>query len=184
MGPSGCGKSTLLNLIGGLDIPTSGEIFINGRSIGKLSDRQLSLLRREKIGIIFQFFNLLPTLTVRENVELPLLLMGINSTQAHQKADTLLEQVGLFQRATHWIHELSGGELQRVAIARALIHHPEIILADEPTGNLDSKTGSEILKLLKTFSEKSGYTLLLATHSQEAARYADRVVALKDGMVV
>jgi putative ABC transport system ATP-binding protein len=184
MGPSGCGKSTLLNLVGGLDVPTSGEILVNGLSIGTLSDRRLSLFRREKIGIVFQFFNLLPTLTARENVELPLLLKGVSPKEAGQKAEILLEQVGLAPRKHHGIHELSGGEMQRVAIARALIHDPEIILADEPTGNLDSKTGSDILKLLKTISEKSDYTVLLATHSQEAAHYADRIITLKDGMIV
>ena len=184
MGPSGCGKSTLLNLVGGLDVPTSGTIFIRGLSLGKLSDRQLSLFRRENIGIVFQFFNLLPTLTVRENAELPLLLKGVPPAEAGRRAAALLEQVGLSHRLAHGVHELSGGEMQRVAIARALIHNPEIILADEPTGNLDSKTGSDILKLLKTLSEESGTTLLLATHSLEAAHYADRIVNLRDGMIV
>lgn len=184
MGPSGCGKSTLLNLVGGLDIPTSGAIFVRGLSLGKLSDRQLSLFRREHLGIVFQFFNLLPTLTVRENAELPLLLKGVPPAEAGQRAEALLEQVGLSHRLTHGVHELSGGEMQRVAIARALIHNPAIILADEPTGNLDSKTGSDILKLLKTLSEKAGATLLLATHSLEAAHYADRIVNLRDGMMV
>lgn len=184
MGPSGCGKSTLLNLIGGLDVPTSGEVFIDGLSLGKLSDRRLSLLRREKIGIVFQFFNLLPTLNVRENTELPLLLKGVSPKEAGRRAEILLDRVGLSHRTTHAIHELSGGEMQRVAIARALIHNPEIILADEPTGNLDSKTGSEILKLFKSISEESEYTVLLATHSLEATQYADRVINLRDGMVI
>lgn len=184
MGPSGCGKSTLLNLIGGLDVPTSGEVFIDGLSLGKLSDRRLSLLRREKIGIVFQFFNLFPTLNVRENTELPLLLKGVSPKEAGRRAEILLDRVGLSHRTTHAIHELSGGEMQRVAIARALIHNPEIILADEPTGNLDSKTGSEILKLFKSISEESEYTVLLATHSLEATQYADRVINLRDGMVI
>ncbi|HWP49954.1 MAG TPA: ABC transporter ATP-binding protein [Candidatus Limnocylindrales bacterium] len=184
MGPSGCGKSTLLNLVGGLDVPTSGEVFIDNLSLGKLSDRQLSLLRREKIGIVFQFFNLLPTLNVQENTELPLLLQGVSPKEASRRAEVLLSRVGLSHRMTHAIHELSGGEMQRVAIARALIHNPEIILADEPTGNLDSKTGSDILKLLKSFSEESEYTVLLATHSLEATRYADRVINLRDGRVL
>ncbi len=184
MGPSGCGKSTLLNLVGGLDVPTSGEIFIDGLPLGKLTDRQLSLLRREKIGIVFQFFNLLPTLNVQENTELPLLLQGVSPKEASRKAEVLLSRVGLSHRMTHAVHELSGGEMQRVAIARALIHNPEIILADEPTGNLDSKTGSDILKLLKSISEESEYTVLLATHSLEATRYADRVIHLRDGRVL
>jgi putative ABC transport system ATP-binding protein len=183
-GPSGCGKSTLLNLVGGIDVPTAGEVVVDGQALSRLSDRALSLYRREKVGFVHQLFNLLPTLTAAENVALPLLLKGIGAGEARARARRQLEAVGMGQREGHWPHQLSGGEQQRVAIARAIVHEPPIILADEPTGNLDSKAGTEVLDLLSWLVLAQGRTLLLATHSREAAGRAQRVVALRDGAVV
>ncbi len=184
VGPSGCGKSTLLNLVGGIDVPTSGEVVVDGAALSGLSDRALSLYRREKVGFVHQLFNLLPTLTALENVALPLLLKATGGREAREQARRQLDAVGIGGRAAHWPHQLSGGEQQRVAIARAIVHGPPIILADEPTGNLDSKAGQEVLDLLAWLVTAQGRTLLLATHSREAAARAARAVALRDGMVV
>jgi putative ABC transport system ATP-binding protein len=183
MGPSGCGKSTLLNLIGGLDQPTSGEIIIAGRPTSGFGDADWTRLRRTQIGMIFQFFNLLPMLTAFENVALPLLLRGDPQHAAKEKAEATLSAVGLAHRITHLPSALSGGEMQRVAIARADAMSPQILLADEPTGNLDSKIGEEILALLASRSKSSGVTLLLATHSAQAIPFADQIIHLKDGEV-
>jgi len=182
MGPSGSGKSTLLNLIGGLDQPTSGEIFIDGSPLHGISDDELTLIRRRKVGFIFQFFNLLPILTAEENVALPLLLDGIPFAQVREKAVTLLEKVGLGGRIGHRPEQLSGGEMQRVAIARALVTDPAVLLADEPTGNLDSNRSKEILELLKDLNKK-GQTIVMVTHDSSAALFGTRIVRLKDGSV-
>ncbi len=180
MGPSGSGKSTLLNLIGGLDQPTSGEIFIDGRPLHGISDDELTLIRRRKVGFIFQFFNLLPILTAAENVGLPLLLEGVPFSEVKPKAVRLLEQVGLAERVEHRPEQLSGGEMQRVAIARALISSPAVLLADEPTGNLDSHTSEDIFMLLKSLHEQ-GQTIVMVTHDSRAAAYGSRIITLKDG---
>ncbi len=180
MGASGSGKSTLLNLIGGLDQPTSGEIFIDGRPLHGISDYELTLIRRRRVGFIFQFFNLLPILTAAENVSLPLLLEGTPYPEARPKAAKLLEQVGLGARKEHRPEQLSGGEMQRVAIARALISDPAVLLADEPTGNLDSHTSEEIFMLLKSLHDQ-GQTIVLVTHDLRAAAYGSRIITLKDG---
>lgn len=185
MGPSGCGKTTLLNCIGGLDKPTSGQIFVDGEDISALSETALTLLRREKIGFIFQFFHLLSTLTVRENVELPLdLAGGLPPGEIRARVDELLQYVGIYDRAEFYPAQLSGGEMQRAAVARAVIHRPQIILADEPTGNLDTDNGRRILDLLKSLCKERGETILIATHSTDAAAYADRTVCVKDGKIV
>jgi putative ABC transport system ATP-binding protein len=181
MGPSGSGKSTLLNIISGLDRPTEGDVLIDGRSTRALSEVAWTMLRRRQIGIVFQFFNLLPALTAQENVELPLLLRGDAHPQA--RAQACLKAVGLADRAGHRPSELSGGEQQRVALARALVHEPALLLADEPTGNLDSKIGHEIIELMKTLGQHNGQTIILATHSREAAAVADRVVTMRDGAI-
>jgi putative ABC transport system ATP-binding protein len=181
MGPSGSGKSTLLHLIGGLDRPSDGELLVDGRLIAQMTDNQVTLFRRAKIGFVFQFFNLLPTLTASENVALPLVLGGETKSAAENRADELLGRVGLERRRDHLPEELSGGEIQRVAIARALAYGPPILLADEPTGNLDSATGESILNLLRRISRDDGCTVVMVTHSQEAARRADRVILLRDG---
>ena len=181
MGPSGSGKSTLLNLISGLDRPTEGEIVIEGRSTRGFSESDWTLLRRERLGIVFQFFNLLPGLTAQENVELPLLLSG--DLQPQEQAEASLRRVGLAHRARHRPAELSGGEQQRVALARALVHHPALLLADEPTGNLDSIIGHEIVRLMKGLAHENGQTVILATHSREAASEADRILVMRDGSV-
>jgi putative ABC transport system ATP-binding protein len=178
MGPSGSGKSTLMHLIGGLDRPTSGELLVNGRLID-----QMALFRRYKIGFVFQFFNLLPTLTALENVALPLVLDGRSKAESDKRAQALLARTGLDKRRDHLPDELSGGEIQRVAVARALAFNPPILLADEPTGNLDSKTGEAILSLLKEINREEDCTVVVVTHSQEAARYGDRTIFLRDGRV-
>jgi putative ABC transport system ATP-binding protein len=183
MGPSGSGKSTLLHLIGGLDRPTSGEILVDGRLIGQMADDQVTLFRRRKIGFIFQFFNLLPTLTAMENVALPLVLDGQAKSVADQLAASLLAKVGLAHRKNHLPEELSGGEIQRVAIARALCFSPPLLLADEPTGNLDSKNGAAILDLLRWLNQQDGCTIVMVTHSEEAANAAQRRIYLLDGKV-
>ena len=183
-GPSGCGKSTLLNLVGGIDVPTSGQVVVDGAVLAGLPDRALSLYRREKVGFVHQLFNLLPTLTALENVALPLQLQGAGGGEARRQARRQLEAVGMGGRGAHWPHQLSGGEQQRVAIARAIVHGPPIILADEPTGNLDSTAGREVLEMLSWLVTAQGRTLLLATHSREAAARAGRLVALRDGRVV
>ena len=183
MGQSGSGKSTLLHLIGGLDRPSSGELLVADRLIGQMSDDHVTLFRRSKIGFIFQFFNLLPTLSAAENVALPFVLDGRSKAEADQRAATLLAKVGLQHRRHHLPEELSGGEIQRVAIARALAFNPPILLADEPTGNLDSKNGLAILDLLRHVNQQDGCTIVMVTHSQEAAAYADRKIFLRDGRV-
>ena len=184
MGPSGSGKSTLLHLMGGLDRPTDGELLVDGRLIAQMTDDQVTLFRRTRIGFIFQFFNLLPTLTAAENVALPLVLGGIAKKESEMRADELLERVGLAPRMHHLPEELSGGEIQRVAIARALAYRPPILLADEPTGNLDSNTGEAILALLRQINQNDNCTVVMVTHSHEAARSADRVITLRDGRLV
>ncbi len=183
VGPSGSGKSTLLHLIGGLVRPTGGEVWVNGMELGRSSDRELVLYRRDTLGFVFQSFNLLPIKTAWENVAVPLMLAGVAPERRRARAMALLEQLGLGQRAHHRPAELSGGEQQRVAIARALANHPRLILADEPTGNLDSRTGGEIMALLQRLVRDEGLTLLLVTHDMAVARYADRIVHLRDGMV-
>jgi len=183
MGQSGSGKSTLLHLIGGLDRPSSGELLVDDRLIGQMSDDQVTLFRRSRIGFIFQFFNLLPTLSAAENVALPYVLDGRSKREADERAETLLDKVGLQHRQQHLPEELSGGEIQRVAIARALAFNPPILLADEPTGNLDSKNGLAILDLLRQVNRQDGCTIVMVTHSDEAAAYADRKIYLRDGRV-
>lgn len=183
MGQSGSGKSTLLHLIGGLDRPTSGELLVDGRLIGQMADDQVTLFRRSQIGFVFQFFNLLPTLTAMENVALPFVLDGRAKSEADGRAAILLAKVGLDKRKDHLPEELSGGEIQRVAIARALSFRPPILLADEPTGNLDSKNGTAILDLLRQINQEDGCTVVMVTHSEEAASYADRRIYLRDGRV-
>jgi putative ABC transport system ATP-binding protein len=182
MGASGSGKSTFLNLIGGLDQPTGGEIFIDGRPLHGISDDELTLIRRRRVGFIFQFFNLLPILTAVENVSLPLLLEGAPFSEIKPKAVKILEQVGLGARTEHRPEQLSGGEMQRVAISRALISNPAVLLADEPTGNLDSHTSQEIYLLLKSLHDQ-GQTIVMVTHDSRAAAYGSRIITLKDGMV-
>jgi len=183
VGPSGSGKSTLLNLIGGLDRPTAGEIRIDGRNIAQLSDDDLTRLRRDKIGFIFQFFNLLPSLNCMENVALPLHLKGMPKAQTIARARELLDLVQLGHRLEHLPDELSGGERQRVAIARALAFYPPILLADEPTGNLDSHTGAEILALIRDLHQRLGATVLIVTHDSGVAESCARTVTLHDGRI-
>ena len=183
MGPSGSGKSTLLHLIGGLDRPTRGDLLVDGRLIGQMADDDVTLFRRTKIGFVFQFFNLLPTLTALENVALPLVLDGVAKAEADRKAEALIEKVGLVARKHHLPEEMSGGEIQRIAVARALAFNPPLLLADEPTGNLDSKNGDAVLFLLREINKNDGCTIVLVTHSQEAASYGDRRIVLKDGRV-
>lgn len=184
MGPSGSGKSTLLNLVCGLDEPTSGEVRIDGTNIASLDDDARTRLRREKIGMVFQTFNLLSTLTALENVALPLRLSGSSKKEADSRAKAMLEKVGLGARVTHRPDQMSGGERQRIAIARALIFQPPVLLADEPTGNLDSKTGEEILALMDDLHSEFNTTILMVTHNEEAAEHCDRVIRLRDGKVV
>jgi putative ABC transport system ATP-binding protein len=183
MGPSGSGKSTLLHLIGGLDRPTSGELLVDQRLVGQMADDQVTLFRRTRIGFVFQFFNLLPTLTALENVTLPFVLDGRSKEAAEQKAKALLDKVGLENRKDHLPEEMSGGEIQRIAVARALAFDPPILLADEPTGNLDSKTGESILSLLRQINREAGCTIVMVTHSQEAARCGDRTIFFRDGKI-
>jgi putative ABC transport system ATP-binding protein len=181
MGPSGSGKSTLLNLVSALDVPTAGRIHIDGQDIGTLDDDALTLFRRRKVGLIFQFFNLLPTLNAADNVLLPVMLERKATQADRDRARAILESVGLGKRAHHHVHELSGGEMQRVAIARSLILEPRLILADEPTGNLDSATGRAILSLLKKTARDHGTTVVMVTHDRAAAEAGDRLVCLRDG---
>jgi putative ABC transport system ATP-binding protein len=183
MGPSGSGKSTLLHLIGGLDRPTSGELLVDQRLIGQMADDQVTLFRRTRIGFVFQFFNLLPTLTALENITLPFVLDGRSKTEAEQRAMTLLVKVGLENRKDHLPEELSGGEIQRIAVARALTFDPPILLADEPTGNLDSKTGESVLSLLRQINRENNCTIVMVTHSREAARCGDRTIFFRDGKI-
>ncbi len=183
MGPSGSGKSTLLHLIGGLDKATEGEVTIAGQPLSLLKDTQITLLRRRNVGFVFQFFNLLPTLTAEENITLPLLIDGKNLRKYQERLTALLDLIGLTDRRSHKPEQLSGGEQQRVALARALITEPAIVLADEPTGNLDSKTGTTIMELLRRSCDELGQTVIVVTHDPRAAAYADRVVFLRDGLI-
>lgn len=183
VGPSGSGKSTLLNLIGGLDRPSGGEIWVEDLELGKASDKRLVRYRRDRIGFIFQSFNLLATRSAVENVEVPLMLAGQNRKFRRDRALDLLDRVGLGKRAGHKPNELSGGEMQRVAIARALANNPALLLADEPTGNLDSKTGKDILNMLGELLRTQGLTMVLVTHDMNVASYADRIVHLLDGKI-
>jgi putative ABC transport system ATP-binding protein len=182
MGPSGSGKSTLMNLLGCLDTPTSGEYWLNGKDVSKLDDNNLAEIRNKEIGFVFQTFNLLPRSTALENVMLPLIYAGFNKIKRLERAKEVIEQVQLSDRSQHKPNELSGGQRQRVAIARALVNHPSIILADEPTGNLDSKTSIEIMGLLEEI-HKSGNTIIVVTHEEDIAQHAHRIIRLKDGKV-
>ncbi len=181
MGPSGSGKSTLLHLLGALESPTAGTIALAGRRFDGLDDRELTLLRRDGIGFVFQFFNLLPALTAEENVLLPALIAGRRDDAIRQRARTLLDRVGLAPRADHLPAELSGGEQQRVSIARALLMEPELVLADEPTGNLDTRSEAQILELLAELNQRDGHTIVMVTHDPGAAAVAQRVIFLRDG---
>jgi putative ABC transport system ATP-binding protein len=183
MGPSGSGKSTLMHLMGALDTPSSGRAIFHGQDLQTLSDRQRSLLRRERIGFVFQAFNLLPTLTAAENVALPLLLAGISRSTALERAGECLERVNLSHRADHFPDELSGGEMQRVAVARALVADPEAVLCDEPTGNLDTQTSREILSLLAKLPEPGKRAVVMVTHDPTAAAYGTRLVRIRDGLI-
>ena len=184
LGKSGSGKSTLLNLIGGIDIPDSGQIWLDGQDLSALSERERTFFRRTRIGFVFQFYNLIPTLTVGENISLPLELNRVPMTEAREKVRRLLKTVGLLERWETFPEKLSGGEQQRVALARALVHDPLLILADEPTGNLDEETGTHVLSLLARLAREQNRTLLMVTHSREAASYADRVLRLTHGQLV
>jgi putative ABC transport system ATP-binding protein len=183
-GPSGCGKSTLIHLLAGLEYPTAGEIFVDGLALHTAEDRALTQYRRRQVGLVFQFFNLLPTMNVLENVSFPLLLQGVPPQESEKRAAELIELVGLADRSTHFIHQLSGGEQQRTAIARALVHRPVLLIADEPTGNLDSHSASTVMRLLKKIGAEQLTTLIVVTHSDEVARAASRRVEMRDGKVV
>jgi len=183
MGPSGSGKSTLLYLIGGLDKPTSGSVKIKGNELSEMKDKEQSIMRRRDIGFVFQFYNLIPNLSVEENVILPVLLDGKKLKDYRSKLDDILEVVGLADRRTHTPRELSGGQQQRVAIARALVNEPDIILADEPIGNLDTKTGTEVMQLLQRINREKKKTIVQVTHSKEAADYGNRIINVRDGKV-
>ncbi len=184
MGPSGSGKSTLLHMIGVLDRPTSGKIYLDGIDISKLNDSELARLRGKKIGFVFQFFNLYPTLSARENIELPMLILERDKDERETKSSKLLKTVGLEKRAEHLPSQLSGGERQRVAISRALANDPPLLLADEPTGNLDSKSGEEIMKFMDKLQKEEKVTVVMVTHEQHIAKYAERIIRLKDGKIV
>jgi putative ABC transport system ATP-binding protein len=183
-GPSGCGKTTLLNLFGGLDRPTAGSINVDGNNITHYSDAELVKFRREKVGFVFQFFNLIPTLTAEENIAVPMRLMSKPSEERTKRTDELLDLVGLKERAVHKPDELSGGEQQRIAIAVSLANDPPILLADEPTGELDTKTGQEMLDLFKTLNQKFGKTIIIVTHDQRAAIIAHRTLEIVDGEII
>ncbi len=184
VGASGSGKSTLLNIIGGIDTPTDGRVIVAGREVTSLGDREMTRLRREVIGIVFQFFNLMPTLSVVENVMLPAELAGANRAESREHAMELLRRVGMEHRADHIPNELSGGEMQRTAIARALINRPQILLADEPTGNLDSANGAIVLDMLQEMASVNALTLVMATHDRSIAGRAGRIIEMRDGRVV
>ena len=183
MGPSGCGKSSLLHLCGAMDRPTSGNITIEGIPLQGLDDLRLTRLRRSRIGFVFQFFNLLPTLTVAENVALPLLLAGVSKGKAEGEASRWIDRVGLTSRRGHFPHQLSGGEMQRAGLARAVAHEPALVLADEPTGNLDSTNSVRVLELLRELNDETGVAVLLATHSVDIAAGAKRVLHMRDGVL-
>lgn len=182
LGKSGSGKSTLLNIISGIDVPDSGSVAIDGTDITKLSEKERTIVRRNKIGFIFQFFNLIPTLTVKENLQLPLELKNIS--EQVEKINSVLKEVGLSNKANTYPDKLSGGEQQRIAIARALIHNPDIILADEPTGNLDYETGLQIIHLLDRVVKKKGKTMIMVTHSKDVIGLADKIFSLKEGKLI
>ena len=182
-GPSGCGKTTLLHLLAGLDTPTSGEIYVDSLALHEATDAALTEYRRRRLGLVFQFFNLLPTMNVIENVSFPLLLQGIASPESEARARELLELVGMAERATHFVHQLSGGEQQRTAIARALIHRPSLLIADEPTGNLDSASAKLVMRVLSRIGQERRATLIIVTHSEEVAAIASRRVQMRDGRV-
>jgi len=185
VGPSGSGKSTLLSLIGGLDHPVRGQVLVNGVDITTLDENGLASYRRQSVGFVFQTFNLIPTMTALQNVELPLIFAGVPASKRRERAMDLLKRIGLSERVHHRPVELSGGEQQRVAIARALANDPPLILADEPTGNLDSKTGHEVMKLLKELNRMGNHTVIMVTHNLEmASAYADRIVRLRDGRLM
>ena len=184
MGPSGSGKSTAVNMVGCLDIPTKGDVYLEGKNIAHLSESSLAQIRGRKIGFVFQTFNLIPTLTAKENIILPMIFQGIPADKREKRADKLLRLVQLEGRMNHKPTELSGGEQQRVAIARSLANDPNVILADEPTGNLDSKTGRIVMNFLKDLNKKEGKTIVMVTHDAELAKHADRIAYLKDGVIV
>jgi len=183
MGPSGCGKSTLLHILGGLDSPTSGEIYLDGTRLDNQSESKLAIMRRKKIGVVFQFFNLIGNLSIADNIELPAMLIGRSPGERRHRRNELLTQLGIADKANLMPARLSGGEQQRVAIARALMNEPSVLLADEPTGNLDSKNGAEVVKLLHDFHTR-GQTVVLVTHDPHVASMAERIVFLGDGMVM
>lgn len=183
MGPSGSGKSTLLHLLGGLDAPTSGEVFLRGKALSGLPDKDITLARRGSIGFVFQFFNLVPVLTVAENVALPLVISGASPSSYQQRLDDVLEQIGLDDCADKLPSQVSGGQHQRTAIARAIFPEPAVVLADEPTGNLDTRTSQQILQLLKSLQEDQGQTIVVVTHDPRAAAFGDRVIYLEDGKI-
>jgi len=184
MGPSGSGKTTLLNCISGIDIPDRGTVSINSNTVEFASETARTLLRRHQIGIIFQFFNLIPTLTVRENVSLPFLISKNSTPKKHREIDLLLEIVGMNQRSDHYPFQLSGGEMQLVSIARALVHKPSLVLADEPTGNVNPRVGRSIMEILRKTTKKQNTGVLMVTHSPEHASWADRICFLKEGVIV
>ncbi|HEY1770691.1 MAG TPA: ABC transporter ATP-binding protein [Chthoniobacterales bacterium] len=184
VGPSGCGKSTLMHLMAGLDRPTSGEITVDGLRLTIADDAALTDFRRRRLGLVFQFFNLLPTMNVRENISLPLLLQGAPIAESERRAEELLRLVGLTNRAEHFVHQLSGGEQQRTAFARALVHRPSLLIADEPTGNLDTVSAARLLDLLQQIAREQLTTLILVTHSHEVAAAASRRIEMRDGKVV
>jgi len=184
MGPSGSGKSTLMHLLGGLDTPTAGEVFLSDEALSQLNKKEITLSRRKHVGFVFQFFNLMPTLSAEENIMLPIVIDGQSPRGHQERLDQLLALIGLSARRDHRPDQLSGGEQQRVAVARALITNPAILLADEPTGNLDSKTGNEIMELLRQSCEEFNQTVVVVSHDPGAAAYADRVVFLQDGNIV
>ena len=181
MGPSGCGKSTLLHLCGAMDRPTSGTLRLNDRDLAAMEDDELTRVRREQVGFVFQFFNLLPTLTISDNIALPCLLAGVKAADAESRAAALAERVGITHRLHHYPQQVSGGEMQRAAIARAMIHQPLLIVADEPTGNLDSENGANVLALLTRLNREMGVTILLATHAADVAAAATRILKMRDG---
>ena len=184
MGPSGCGKTTLINLIGAIDRPTSGGVWLDEERLDLLSDDRLTRLRRTNIGIVYQFFNLLPTLSASENIGLPLLLYGLPAREIAARVARQLEQVGLAHRAHHWPHELSGGEQQRVAVARALMQRPDLVLADEPTGNLDTHTGEALFELMRGLNRGRGTTFVIVTHNEKLSAQAGRIIHMEDGLII
>lgn len=184
MGPSGSGKTTLLNLIGALDKPTGGEVYVDGENLAAMNERELTRLRRIKVGFVFQFYNLIPVLTAFENVELPMIIAGVSQKERQERTKGLLQMVGLLNRANHRPDELSGGEQQRVTIARALANRPSIVLADEPTGDLDTTTGTEVMKALWEMAKREKVTVITVTHDPIVAEIADRILEMRDGQIL